>query len=146
MTQRAVYRQIMHDLKASIAGGLHPVGDMLPSSNQLAADYRTTRATVTKALLLLVQAGWIEPRQGVGYFVLSVRPESPRDTTESPTPGGLPMHRLVSVEEVSAYLGVPATTLYQWRHKGLGPASMRIGRYVRYRPRDVLDWCEAQRR
>lgn len=66
----AIYRQIMDALKASISGGLHNAGDMLPSSTRLAADFHTTRSTVTKALLLLVQAGWIEPRQGIGYFVL----------------------------------------------------------------------------
>lgn len=70
--QPAIYRRIMHDLKASIAGGLHPVGAMLPSSTRLAADYHTTRSTVTKALLLLIQDGWIEPRQGVGHFVSPV--------------------------------------------------------------------------
>ena len=48
--------------------------------------------------------------------------------------------RLWTVEDVSAFLGVPVKTLYQWRTKGYGPAGMRIGRYVRYRREDVMAW------
>jgi predicted DNA-binding transcriptional regulator AlpA len=41
--------------------------------------------------------------------------------------------RLWTVEDVSNYLGVPGSTLYQWWTKGYGPAGRRIGKYVRYR-------------
>ncbi len=30
------------------------------------------------------------------------------------------MERLLSVDEVAEFLGIPVTTLYQWRHKGSG--------------------------
>ncbi|ONF66953.1 helix-turn-helix transcriptional regulator [Amycolatopsis keratiniphila] len=49
---------------------------------------------------------------------------------------------LWTVEDVSAYLGVPVGTLYQWRSKGYGPAGRRMGRYVRYRPEDVRAWVD----
>jgi excisionase family DNA binding protein len=53
--------------------------------------------------------------------------------------------RLWTPEEVSAYLGgVPVPTLYQWRHKGIGPKSRRIGRHLRYKPEDVRAWLESQ--
>ena len=53
--------------------------------------------------------------------------------------------RLWTPEEVSAYLGgVPVSTLYQWRYKGTGPKSRRVGRYLRYRPEDVRAWVEKQ--
>ena len=48
--------------------------------------------------------------------------------------------RLWSVADVSYYLGVPISTLYQWRCAGQGPPSRRIGRYLRYIPADVKDW------
>ncbi|WP_420852687.1 helix-turn-helix transcriptional regulator [Saccharomonospora piscinae] len=53
------------------------------------------------------------------------------------------LERLWTVDDVSDYLGVPVTTLYQWRSKGYGPVGRRIGRYVRYRPDDVRSWVES---
>jgi excisionase family DNA binding protein len=52
--------------------------------------------------------------------------------------------RLWSVEDVSRYLGVPVSTLYQWRCAGRGPRAGRAGRYIRYRPEDVKAWFAAQ--
>lgn len=50
------------------------------------------------------------------------------------------MEKLLSVEEVADYLGVPVNTLYQWRHKGTGPIAFRVGRFLRYDPSDVRQW------
>jgi excisionase family DNA binding protein len=52
------------------------------------------------------------------------------------------MERLMSVEEVADYLGVPVATLYQWRHKGSGPAAYRVGRYLRYDPKALRTWLQ----
>ncbi len=51
---------------------------------------------------------------------------------------------LASAEEVSVHLGVPVATLYQWRHRGIGPRSCRVGRWVRYRWADVEKWLDTQ--
>ena len=52
--------------------------------------------------------------------------------------------RLWSVQDASAYLGVPVGTLYQWRSAGRGPKSGRAGRHLRYRPEDVRAWFATQ--
>ena len=52
---------------------------------------------------------------------------------------------LLTIEEVGAYIQVPVKTLYDWRHRGIGPAGMRVGRYVRYRLSDVDAWLETCR-
>jgi excisionase family DNA binding protein len=52
--------------------------------------------------------------------------------------------RLLSVTELAEYLGVPVTTLYQWRYRREGPPGFRVGRHVRYRWSDVQEWIEAQ--
>ncbi|MEU0532981.1 MULTISPECIES: helix-turn-helix transcriptional regulator [Amycolatopsis] len=52
--------------------------------------------------------------------------------------------RLLSIEDLSAYLQVPVNTLYQWRKTGKGPAGFRVGKYVRYRPTDVDAWIDGQ--
>lgn len=48
--------------------------------------------------------------------------------------------RLWSVQDVSAYLGVPVWTIYSWRSAGTGPPGRRMGKRLRYRPQDVRDW------
>lgn len=48
--------------------------------------------------------------------------------------------RLWGVDDVSSFLGVPVSTLYQWRYQGIGPVGRRVGRHVRYDPRDVRRW------
>ena len=53
--------------------------------------------------------------------------------------------RLLSVIEVAALLQVPVKTLYQWRFRGEGPIAMRIGRYLRFDPRDVEAWVESRK-
>ena len=51
--------------------------------------------------------------------------------------------RLWTVEDVAEYLGVPVSTIYDWRTKDYGPAGKRVGKYVRYRPVDVIAWFES---
>jgi predicted DNA-binding transcriptional regulator AlpA len=45
-------------------------------------------------------------------------------------------------ESLSAFLGVPVATLYRWRTTGDGPPALKIGRHLRYRPRDVERWLD----
>jgi predicted DNA-binding transcriptional regulator AlpA len=51
---------------------------------------------------------------------------------------------LWSIEDVSAYLGVPVKTLYAWRLKKVGPAAVRIGKHLRYDPDGVVDWVKSR--
>ncbi|WP_168582380.1 helix-turn-helix transcriptional regulator [Gephyromycinifex aptenodytis] len=52
--------------------------------------------------------------------------------------------RLLSPTELSAWLGVPEATLYVWRHRGKGPAAIKVGRHLRYRRRVVESWLSSQ--
>ena len=52
--------------------------------------------------------------------------------------------RLLTVQDLAEYLGVPATTLYQWRYRRDGPLGFRVGRHIRYRLTDVTEWIERQ--
>lgn len=54
-------------------------------------------------------------------------------------------HRLMTIAEVAERLNVPIKTLYNWRHLGRGPRSIRVaGRSVRYRPEDVEAWLASR--
>ncbi len=50
------------------------------------------------------------------------------------------MEELLSPRELADYLGVPPRTIDDWRYRGLGPPSLRVGKHVRYRSADVERW------
>jgi len=50
----------------------------------------------------------------------------------------------MTAEEVAEFLRVPVATLYQWKHRRVGPPAARVGRWLRYRRRDVEQWLTAQ--
>jgi excisionase family DNA binding protein len=51
---------------------------------------------------------------------------------------------LATPEDIAEYLGVPLQTLYQWRHKRMGPPAAKVGRHLRYRWTDVDTWVLKQ--
>ena len=57
-----------------------------------------------------------------------------------PGPTGPGCDRLWSVTDVSRFLGVPISTLHQWRYLGRGPAAFRVGKHLRYDPDAVRRW------
>ncbi|MGH8826017.1 MAG: helix-turn-helix domain-containing protein [Jiangellaceae bacterium] len=58
--------------------------------------------------------------------------------TETTTVSGLAP--LLSIEDLAAYLGVPVTTISDWRVDGKGPCGVRVGRHVKFTVSDVLAW------
>jgi excisionase family DNA binding protein len=50
---------------------------------------------------------------------------------------------LMTTSGVATYLGVPESTLYQWRYRGTAPRAIRVGKHTRYRRADVDEWVEA---
>ena len=48
--------------------------------------------------------------------------------------------RHLTPEDVAERLGVPLATLYGWNSKNTGPRYLRVGRHVRYRLADVVEW------
>lgn len=52
--------------------------------------------------------------------------------------------QLLSPQDVADMLIIPVSTLYNWRYKGAGPKSYRVGRHLRYKTADVLEWLENQ--
>ncbi len=48
-------------------------------------------------------------------------------------------------EDLADYLGVPVTTIYDWRVDGKGPCGVGVGRHVKFTQRDVQAWIEEHR-
>jgi GntR family transcriptional regulator len=76
-----IYRQIMDQVCALIAGGRLTPGDLLPSVRQLASELQVNMMTISKAYARLETAGVIERVRGTGMRV------------KAPTAGGSVVQR-----------------------------------------------------
>ncbi|HHT17376.1 MAG TPA: GntR family transcriptional regulator [Papillibacter sp.] len=73
MTDRPLYIQIADQLRQKILAGEYKSNENLPSENELASRFKTSRVTVRKSLALLRRDGFIKPHHGKGHFVLPPR-------------------------------------------------------------------------
>ena len=67
-TTAPLFRQIAVLLEDSIVDGSLKIGDRAPSTNELAVFHAINPATARKGLTLLVEAGILEKRRGLGMF------------------------------------------------------------------------------
>lgn len=51
---------------------------------------------------------------------------------------------LLNEKELAQYLNLTVHALRRFRFEGRGPAYLKMGRLVRYRPEDVQAWLAAQ--
>lgn len=69
MSNSCKYVVLYNDLKEKIDTGIYRENDMLPSENELVKTYNVSRITVSKALHMLVDDGYVTREQGKGSFV-----------------------------------------------------------------------------
>jgi GntR family transcriptional regulator len=69
LPSRFPYQDIVDELRASILEGRLDAGERLPSENELAERYGTSRPTVRRAIALLKAEGLVNTEQGRGAFV-----------------------------------------------------------------------------
>jgi GntR family transcriptional regulator / MocR family aminotransferase len=72
-----LHRQIYEQWRAGILGGRFPAGDRMPSSRELAAALRVSRATVAAAYDQLMAEGYLDTQHGSGTFVCRDLPDTP---------------------------------------------------------------------
>lgn len=73
---RPLFRQLAERIENQIIDGSLPEGSQVPSTNEFAAYHRINPATALKGVSLLVDAGVLYKRRGIGMFVA----EGARDT------------------------------------------------------------------
>ena len=66
------FYEIYLDIKEKIESGFYPAGQSLPSEHQMSQDYGVSRETLRKALLTLLENGYIQKQQGKGSIVLDI--------------------------------------------------------------------------
>ncbi|MFE9058800.1 helix-turn-helix transcriptional regulator [Streptomyces mutabilis] len=53
--------------------------------------------------------------------------------------------RYLTPEDLVQLFDLPSVeTVYQWRRKCLGPRGFRVGRHLRYDPKDVQSWVRSR--
>ena len=52
---------------------------------------------------------------------------------------------LMDVSELASYLGLPVSTVYDWRVHGKGPVAYRFGKHLKFAVSDVRAWVAEQR-
>jgi excisionase family DNA binding protein len=62
---------------------------------------------------------------------------------QAASPSGL--KPLLGIAELSEYLGVPLSTLYDWRTRGEGPVAHRFGKHLKFAVADVATWVASRR-
>lgn len=66
------YQALLERLKS----GRYPVGARLPTEEELAQVFDVSRVTIRRSLDILVRDGFLERRQGSGYSVVTLSPQS----------------------------------------------------------------------
>ena len=66
---RPIFQQIAQQLEEGILSGAYPEEGQVPSITEVAVLYRINPATALKGVNLLVDAGLLYKRRGVGMFV-----------------------------------------------------------------------------
>ena len=82
-SEMPIYKQIYDDINNRIMNGEYALGSMLPSENKLCKVYGVERATVRKALAMMVDDGKIEKIQGLGSSVLDPRKRNDADKKQN---------------------------------------------------------------
>lgn len=68
-TDAPIYQQLARQLMVRLLDGNPDEGEAMPSVRALASDYMLNPLTVSRAMQVLVDAGLLESRRGIGMYV-----------------------------------------------------------------------------
>ena len=70
MKKQPKYMEVYTEVKKKIANGTYQIGEKLPTGDELAHEYQTSKLTVKKGIDMLVSEGVLRTRSGFGTEVL----------------------------------------------------------------------------
>ena len=68
-SQTPIFLQLSQGLEDEILSGVYREGEQIPTITELAASYKINPATALKGINLLVDAGIVYKKRGIGMFV-----------------------------------------------------------------------------
>lgn len=57
---------------------------------------------------------------------------------------GREVRRYIGPQDVADIVGVPLKTIYQWSSNRTGPKAYKLGRHLRYREDEVIEWIDSR--
>lgn len=113
-SQTPIFLQLSQELEDEILSGVYREGEQIPSITELAASYKINPATALKGINLLVDAGIVYKKRGIGMFVsqgaLQLLKEKRQDEF-------FQQYVLPMVQEAKR-LSIPPETLRDWIERG----------------------------
>ena len=113
-SQTPIFLQLSQGLEDEILSGIYREGEQIPSITELAASYKINPATALKGINLLVDAGIVYKKRGIGMFVsqgaLQLLKEKRQDEF-------FQQYVLPMVQEVKR-LSIQPETLRDWIERG----------------------------
>ena len=105
--RRPLYMQVAHSLIKAIDAKHFAVGSLLPTEEQLGAEYKVSRHTIREAIRHLRSQGLLSARRGVGTRV-EARNTQPRYSQSLPSLADLAQYAHESILEVASAVRVTA--------------------------------------
>ena len=107
LSREQLYYQLYNIVFQDITNGVYEVGDLIPSETEYMQKFSVSRATVRKAMEMLVNNGLIVRRRGCGSEVVSAKPATALRSVEScikrlTSDHVIPIKRVVSAEMTTA--------------------------------------------
>ena len=112
--QSLIYLQIARMLEDDILRGIYQEEEQVPSTNELARGYNINPATAAKGINLLVDAGVVYKKRGVGMFVAQGAVEALRAKRRE----GFYDHFVASMIEEAKRLGLSREELQRLIDRG----------------------------
>jgi len=116
------------------------------SNRRRSGGSRQTRSSAKQASKRVHSGGaFTHEHVELGVTPFGLNFEAPVDPTASGyTPPLTEMVKLLTPTEVADFLRVRVELLAKWRSSGVGPPSVKIGRYVRYVEAELAEWLDTQ--
>ncbi|WP_241981662.1 helix-turn-helix domain-containing protein [Cryobacterium sp. TMT1-19] len=75
---------------------------------------------------------------------MSIHDDYPTSSS-TPSTDAWGLEPLMDINELASYLGIPISTVYDWRVRGKGPTAYRFGKHLKFAISDVRAWIAEQR-
>ena len=113
-SEKPIFQQIAEGIEDAILSGAFPEEGQIPSITELAASYKINPATALKGINLLVDAGIVYKRRGIGMFVCDGALQKLKEKRQEEF---FPQYVLPLIQEAKR-LSISPQQLQEWIERG----------------------------